>query len=132
MSPGSPTCREASNVASIRSGVLPFPTRSAIRVPSTTSPRSAPSAKIANGSLIQSRIAPAPLFQPFLNWESAEAHVNGGRGENRRRRDFPLFAHIGGGGAVGGAANNTAAVAGPKVTIGTPSGIAIFFSLPPL
>src|ERR1700727_2787284 len=80
----------------MRSGVSPRPTRSAIRVPSTTSPRSAPSAKIANGSLIQSRIAPAPLFQPFLNWESAEAHVNGGRGENRRRRDFPLFAHIGG------------------------------------
>ena len=56
---------------------LPRPTRSAIRVPSTTRPRSAPSAKIANGSLIHVR-TPCPLNR-FRNWELAEAHVNCGR-----------------------------------------------------
>src|SRR5580698_4041421 len=40
------------------SGFTPRPTRSAIRVPSTTRPRSAPSAKIASGSLIHVRTAP--------------------------------------------------------------------------
>ena len=37
-------------------GIFPRPTSSTMRVPSTTSPRSPPSARMASGSLIQSRM----------------------------------------------------------------------------
>src|SRR5579864_6514507 len=55
MRPGSTTCSRASNVfTSGVSGAPPAGTSSAIRPSLTTTPRSAPSAKIASGSLIQS------------------------------------------------------------------------------
>jgi hypothetical protein len=181
-SPGSTTWREASNVASMRSGVSPRLTCSAIRVPSTTSPRSLPSAKIANGSLIQVR-TPALPFQPIpqlgigsgacqLEWISILDALDEtvdviARGPKRRRGDpkpsdarrllhcFPslaMTAYIGGstpfvptttkpaasapssprwaGTKTVAPGLRSASVAGPKVTIGTPSGMEIFFSLP--
>ena len=50
---------------------LAAPTRAAMRVPSTTRPRSAPSAKIASGSLIHVRNARPALSPPVPYWEAA-------------------------------------------------------------
>src|SRR5689334_657147 len=128
----------------MRSGVWPRPTRSAIRVPSTTRPRPAPSAKIASGSLIHVRNAALPCPTVGL--------LGGAQGSCQPRAQARP-PHIGGSTpfvptATKPAASapsslrwagtktvapglRSAAVAGPKVTIGVPSGIEIVFS-PPL
>src|SRR5580658_715828 len=65
MRPGSTTCSPASNaLTSGVVGLLPAGTSSAIRPPWTTMPRSAPSAKIASGSLIHSAGASPGMCQP--------------------------------------------------------------------
>src|ERR1700689_675418 len=77
-SPGSTTWGEASKVASMPTGVSPRLTRSAIRVPSTTSPRSALSARMANGFLIQMRMMlRACLRSPTHCYVGLAAYANG-------------------------------------------------------
>jgi hypothetical protein len=63
MRPGSTTWVPASNTATGRAGVPPAGTSPVMKPPSTTTPRSAPSARMASGSLIQSAL-PAAIELP--------------------------------------------------------------------